>query len=57
MAGRRSTGMVAPYVIGGPIKRAAFKAFVAWLQAPELHPTDTVIVDVLSSTRDRASGP
>jgi transposase len=49
VAGLRSTGMVAPMVLDGPINGAAFQAYVEQVLAPELHPGDTVILDNLGS--------
>ena len=49
VAGLRATGMVAPFVIDGPINRAAFETYVARVLLPELRRGDTVIMDNLSS--------
>ena len=49
VAGLRSTGMMAPFVIDGPINRAAFETYVARVLVPELGRGDTVIMDNLSS--------
>jgi transposase len=42
-------GMSAPFVISGPINRAAFEAYVERVLAPELRPGDIVVMDNLSS--------
>jgi transposase len=42
-------GMIAPFVLGGPINRDAFEAYVEHVLAPELRPGDIVIMDNLSS--------
>lgn len=43
VAGLRSTGMVAPMVLDGPIKGAAFQAYVEQVLVPELKRGDTGI--------------
>ena len=50
-------GMIAPFVISGPINRAAFEAYVEAVLVRELRPGDIVVMDNLSShkgTRARA---
>ena len=42
-------GMVAPFVISGPISRDAFEAYVERVLASELRPGDIVVMDNLSS--------
>ena len=49
MAGLRLTGVVAPFVLDGPINRAAFEAYVEKALVPALRPSDVVILDNLSS--------
>lgn len=49
VAGLTMRGMIAPFVLGGPINRAAFEAYVEKVLVPELHPGDIVIMDNLSS--------
>jgi transposase len=49
VAGLRSTGMVAPMVLDGPINGAAFQAYVEQVLVPELKPGDIVIMDNLGS--------
>ncbi len=49
VAGLRMTGMMAPYVLDGPINAEAFEVFVAKILVPELRPGDIVIMDNLGS--------
>lgn len=42
-------GMIAPFVLNGPINRIAFEAYVEQVLVPELRPGDVVIMDNLSS--------
>jgi len=49
VAGLRTAGMVAPFVIDGPINRDAFEVYVERVLVPELTPGDVVIMDNLSS--------
>ncbi|SDY01162.1 Transposase [Albimonas donghaensis] len=49
VAGLTRRGMVAPFVIGGPINRVAFETSVQRVLVPELRPGDVVIMDNLSS--------
>ena len=49
VAGLRSTGIVAPFVIDGPINRDAFETYVQKVLVPELTPGDVVVMDNLSS--------
>jgi transposase len=42
-------GMIAPFVISGPINRAAFEAYVEAVLVPEPRPGDIVVMDNLSS--------
>ena len=49
VAGLRRTGMVAPFVLDGPINRDAFEVYVERVLAPELRPGDVVVMDNLSS--------
>jgi transposase len=41
--------MIAPFVISGPINRAAFETYVERVMVSELQPGDIVIMDNLSS--------
>jgi transposase len=49
VAGLRTSGVVAPFVLDGPINRAAFETYVEKVLVPELRPGDVVILDNLSS--------
>jgi transposase len=42
-------GMIAPFVLSGPVNRAAFEAYVEAVLVPELRPGDIVVMDNLSS--------
>ena len=53
MAGLRLTGMVAPFVLDGPINRDAFEAYAEKVLVPELRPGDVVVMDNLPATRVR----
>ena len=48
-AGLTTRGMIAPFVLSGPINRDAFEAYVEKVLVPELRPGDVVIMDNLSS--------
>jgi transposase len=49
VAGLRTTGIAAPFVLDGPIDRAAFETYVAKVLVPELAKGDIVVMDNLSS--------
>jgi len=49
VAGLRSRGIAAPFVLDGPINRIAFETYVDKVLVPELEPGDIVIMDNLSS--------
>ena len=49
VAGLRQDGIVAPFVLDGPINRAVFETYVAEVLVPELRAGDVVILDNLSS--------
>jgi transposase len=49
VAGLRQDGIVASFVLDGPINRDAFETYVAKVLAPELRPGEIVIMDNLSS--------
>lgn len=51
MAGLRRSGMVARWVLDGPINRDAFTTYVARVLVPELRPGDVAIMDNLSSRK------
>lgn len=42
-------GMVAPFVLDGPINRVAFETYVEKVLVPDLRPGDIVVMDNLSS--------
>lgn len=48
-AGLTSRGMIAPFVLGGPINGLAFETYVEQVLVPELRPGDIVIMDNLAS--------
>ena len=49
VAGLRTTALVAPFVLDGPINREAFETSVAKGLGPELRRGDVVVMDNLSS--------
>lgn len=49
VAGLRASGLVAPFVLDGPINRNAFETYVARVLVPDLRPGDVVVMDNLSS--------
>ena len=49
VAGLTMRGMIAPFVLDGPINRDAFETYVDKALVPELRPGDIVIMDNLSS--------
>jgi transposase len=49
VAGLRRDGIVAPFVLDGPINRDAFEAYVAQVLVPDIRPGDIVVMDNLSS--------
>lgn len=49
VAGLTLRGMIAPFVLGGPIDRRAFETYVEHVLVPELRPGDVVVMDNLSS--------
>ena len=49
LAGLATRGMIAPFVLDGPIDKDAFETYVAKVLVPELRPGDIVIMDNLSS--------
>ena len=48
-AGLRASGLVAPFVLDGPINREAFEIYVARILVPDLRPGDVVAMDNHSS--------
>ena len=55
VAGLRTTGMVAPMVLDGPINGDWFEAYVRQVLVPELRHGDIVIMDNLSSHKRAAA--
>ncbi len=55
VAGLRSRGIAAPFVLDGPINRIAFETYVDKVLVPELEPGDIVIMDNLSNQKKRAA--
>lgn len=49
IAGLRCHGLTAPWVLDGPMNRAAFDSYIETQLAPTLKPGDVVILDNLSS--------
>lgn len=49
IAGLAHHGMIAPFVMNGPINRIAFETYIERVLIPELRPGDVVIMDNLSS--------
>jgi len=49
IAGLRCDKLIAPWVLNGPMNKAAFDIYVETQLAPELSPGDVVILDNLSS--------
>jgi len=54
VAGLRLTGLMAPFVLDGPMNRSVFLAYVTQVLAPELKPGDVVILDNLGSHKGKA---
>jgi len=57
VAGLRSSGIVAPMVLDGPIDGHSFQAYVDQVLAPELRPGDVVIMDNLGSHKGAGIRP
>ena len=49
VAGLRNSGIAAPFVLDGPIDRAAFETYIQKVLVPELVKGDVVVMDNLSS--------
>src|SRR6185436_8287818 len=49
VAGLRASGIIAPFVLSGPMTGEAFRAYVEQVLAPELEPGDAVVMDNLST--------
>ena len=54
VAGIRIEGIVAPFVLDGPINKLAFETYVDKVLVPELRPGDVVVMDNLSSHKGPA---
>jgi transposase len=54
IAGLRHDGIIAPFVINGPIDGASFLDYVVKVLVPELRPGDIVVLDNLSSHKGEA---
>jgi len=49
VAGLRSSGIIAPFVLDGPMTGEAFRAYVEQFLAPALSPGDIVVMDNLAA--------
>ena len=49
VAGLRATGLIAPFVLDGPMTGEVFRAYVEQFLAPALDPGDVVVMDNLSA--------
>jgi transposase len=49
VAGLRASGIIAPFVLDGPMTGDAFRIYVEQVLAPELEPGDAVVMDNLST--------
>ena len=47
VAGLRASGIIAPFVLDGPMTGEAFRAYVEQVLVPELEPGDAVVMDNL----------
>src|SRR5690554_261612 len=54
LAALRSSALLAPCVIDGPINGALFRAYIEQFLVPNLSPGDIVVIDNLGSHRSRA---
>jgi transposase len=52
VAGLRLTGMMAPFVLDGPMNQPAFLAYVGQVLVPELKRGDVVVLDNLPAHKD-----
>jgi transposase len=48
VAGLRGSGIIAPFVLDGPMTGAVFRAYVEQVLAPALEPGDAAVMDTLS---------
>ena len=49
LAGLRASGIVAPFVLDGPMTGSVFRAYVEQMLAPALRPGDVVVMDNLAA--------
>ena len=49
VAGLRASGIIAPFVLDGPMTGETFRAYVRQVLAPELEPGDAVVMDNLAA--------
>ena len=49
VAGLRQSGIIAPYVLDGPMTGEVFRAYVEHMLAPSLEPGDVVVLDNLAA--------
>jgi transposase len=49
VAGLRASGIIAPFVLDGPMTGPVFRAYVEQVLVPELEPTDVVVMDNLAA--------
>ncbi len=54
VAGLRASGIIAPFVLDGPMTGEAFRAYVKQGLAPELEPGDAVVMDNLAAHKGAA---
>ena len=57
VAGLTRRGMIAPFVIGGPINRAAFETYVERVLVPELAPATSSSWTTCRATKGRGCAP
>ena len=55
VAGLRASGIIAPFVLSGPMTGEAFRAYVEQVLAPELEPGDAVVMTTSPLTRSLGS--
>jgi len=55
VAGLTTRGLIAPFVLDGPINRDAFETYVERVLVPELRKGDIVVMDNLSSHKGMAT--
>ena len=55
IAGLRVSGLIAPWVLNGPMNRSAFEVYIETQLAPNLSKGDVVIMDNLAAHRSQAA--